>query len=81
MSYRPEGWENPYHITEKALGTEVKFNQYPEFEVFEAGADAMLKALIRKGVSTNSFRPNSNPIYITNPRKNGVYVFIPEEKK
>lgn len=45
MSWRPDGWVNPYHITERALGTEVKFNQYPEFEVYEAGADAVLEAL------------------------------------
>lgn len=45
MNWRPDRWKNPYHKTEKALGTVVKFNEYPEFEIFEAGADAMLEAL------------------------------------
>lgn len=73
MSYRPEGWEDKMFEGQKYT---------PEYYGgYEDGADAILEALIKKGVSTNPFRTNSNPIYITNPRKNGVYVFIEEEKK
>lgn len=49
-NWRPDRWKNPYHKTEKALGTEVKFNEYPEFEVFEAGADALLTSLLDCGI-------------------------------
>jgi len=69
---------------------EIKAEQ--KSESYEAGADAMyepaykkgradlLEELRTKGIKTNKFKTNSNPIYLTNPRQNGVYVFIPEEK-
>jgi len=69
--YRPDGWENPYSPGEYFGG--VQF-------AYEAGADALLEGLIKKGIRTNAFRTNGRPIYLSNPRKNGVYVFIEEEK-
>lgn len=45
MNWRPKDWDNPYYKTEKAFGAEVSWNEYPEFETFEAGADAILEAL------------------------------------
>ena len=42
MSWRPNDWENPYFLKDVDGG---HYNKYPEFEVYEAGADAMLKAI------------------------------------
>ena len=42
-NWRPEGWKNPYYI-ENWLGRET-YNKYPEFTLYEEGADALLKAL------------------------------------
>jgi len=72
--WRPEGWEEPYKYDH-----EYHTDSY-EGQAYEAGADAILEALTEKGIRTDSFRTNSNPIYLTNPRQKGVYVFIPEEK-
>jgi len=43
-AWRPEGWKNE-HIA-SASGEPI----YPEHQVFEAGADAMLEALRRQGI-------------------------------
>ena len=75
MSYRPDGWENEWDIEREFDG------MLSMHEIYEAGASALLEALIKKGIRTNSFRTNGRPIYLSNPRKNGVYVFIPEDKK
>jgi len=47
VGWRPANWENPY-FKEDASSS---WNEYPEFAVFEAGADAILKGLkeIKKG--------------------------------
>ena len=79
MSYRPEGWENPYDnhgAVLKEMGNEI---------AFEAGADAMLKAL--KGVNKIGYhREGSGKIDADfevlcrgYDVVNGVIVFIPEE--
>jgi len=66
MKWRPEGWEVIY--TEE-LDDPVAQSWVWE-EAFEAGADAMLKALINE-----SERVNSSPVLLGE----GIWVFIPEE--
>ena len=43
--WRPKNWSNPYHKSRDFGEGLICWNEYPEFEIFEAGADAMLKAL------------------------------------
>jgi len=40
--WRSESWKNPYYLEDIDSGF---YNQYPEFSVFEAGADAIGKAI------------------------------------
>ena len=70
---RPDNWENPYpDLTEEALTEKYLLRAMEEpksnYEIFEAGADAMLEALRAKGIKS----PLTN-----NPQ--GVWVFIEEE--
>jgi hypothetical protein len=48
MSWRPAGWSNPYPktIIDECSGIEVDSDKYP---IFEAGGDAMLEALRKRG--------------------------------
>ena len=66
MSWRPEGWENPHGM---AL----------EFDIFEAGADAMLKGLKEKG----AWMTPEQMRLLAPDRKYafGWLVFIPEDKE
>ena len=68
--WRPEGWENPH--TQLGPGFDLAHT------AFEAGADAMLKALKEKGVwmtpeQMKLLAPDRKYPY-------GHIVFIPEEK-
>lgn len=54
MSWRPDRWDNPYpDLTEKALTEKYLLRAMEEqksnYEIFEAGADAMLGALRKTG--------------------------------
>ena len=40
--WRPPGWTNPYFLEDLGVGF---YNEYPEFEVYEAGASSMLEAV------------------------------------
>jgi len=75
MSYRPDNWE------ELAKWTDPSGKGHPDRGYFEAGADALLEGLIKQGIKTDKFRTSGRPIYLSNPRKNGVYVFIEEDKR
>lgn len=60
--YRPLDWKNPYHeVIDKGWGLEFT-NKYPEFDVFEKGANAMLTALFKmaKESPTGEFVIDSN---------------------
>lgn len=51
-SWRPEEWENPYWLpprTEDDIGKEFRYKRegISKGETFEAGAEAMLKALFK----------------------------------
>lgn len=56
-SWRPDGWKNPYRDTRQ--------------NSFEAGADAMLKALRKGGWHVTD--------QILPARANGTWVFIPDD--
>lgn len=80
MSYRPEGWVNPYKISREEVdkrypngiprGYHILF-EAGENEGFERGADAILKALHERG---KTGIPNQQG-------KRGVLVFIPDDEK
>jgi len=46
MNWRLDSWKNPYSKIEKSLGTEVTWSEYPDFDIYEAGADAMLESFL-----------------------------------
>jgi len=68
-TWRPEGWKNE-HIA-SASGKPIN----PEYQVFEAGADAMLEALRNIGAKVNK---GEAPILYYVPSK-GTLVFIPDD--
>ena len=70
MSWRPEGWGNRYSKEHEEDG------MFSRYELFEAGADAMLEKLKATGV----YSPNwSEPILGIEPGP-GWMVFIKEQK-
>ncbi len=79
MHWRPDGWKNPcvlIILTEKQVlkGTTTETEGYDRRTipdpVYEAGADALLKALRKTGWHvTDECLP---------ARKNGTWVFIPD---
>ena len=88
---RPEGWENPYPT--KCMGKLFEadvFNDSPEYMVYEEGADAMLRALKKEGISTEAIEKNhlSIPKVLEVPLVKemhqgtikGTWVFIPGEE-
>jgi hypothetical protein len=71
MRYRPDGWQNPY--------PEVIGDSYG-VDAYEAGADAILEALIGKGKRVVvSDKIISIPSFIY--KKSGTLVFIPDEEE
>ena len=62
--YRPEGFKNPYS-NYKVVQTHANPEYYED--IFEAGADAMLKALINQ--------------YDTTVEEFGYFIFVPKEVK
>jgi len=65
-SFRPEGWENPYPQEGEEVGT------YWTELVFEAGADAMLKALREMG---------EHGSVIVNGNQAQIIVIIPDDEE
>lgn len=73
MSWRPEGWQNPH---KKPPGPLSKLLYH---DIFEAGADAMLKLLKEKGAWMTP-----EQMKLLAPERQygyGWIVFIPEEPK
>ena len=75
MSWRPKkGWVNPY--IETRFGNDRCVSDSPEEVAYEAGADAMLEALIKQG--------NPIEVYMTESgvksRIKGISVIIPDEE-
>ena len=85
MTWRPEDWTNPYKEQQLFLAREDSFSLRSGLMesgevVFEAGADAMLKALLR---GTCLFVPAGHFLFsvpVVQP-KYGCWVFIPSEKE
>ncbi len=72
MSWRPEGWSNPYSELPKGWfgsDTEANIIHYAKQEGFEAGADAMLEAIKKMPYCTH-------PIMLPN----GNYYLIPDKE-
>lgn len=73
MSYRPEGWKNPFTKEHGNLSPVAEM----ETNIYESGADAMLEAL-RKGDHSYGaivLRPdNITPIH-------GTFAFIPDDQE
>ena len=72
---RPDGWDKVRDLFAEANGG-GDAGKAAALEDFEAGADAILEKLIEKGIKTDKFATNGRPIYLSNPRKKGWYVFI-----
>lgn len=66
MNWRPKGWKNPYREEDW---------QEQEKEIFENGADAMLKALREMGGDPKKM------LGLNNLFQNHRVVFIPNEEK
>lgn len=68
MSWRPDGWRNPF----------------PELEgvsLFEAGADAILEALKNKGfwLPRKPIRVEGNYLVPSDEKEPGWWIFIPDD--
>lgn len=79
--YRPEGWKNPYPKDGRAVPENIPWRIL--YEVFEAGADAILKALrddalmYRHGDPATFSNGTSSINFDEGDR--GYLVFIPED--
>ena len=69
MSWRPEGWDNPYPDPARNIAC------YDEVfhGIYEAGADAILKGLREKGLKVNNINPEN--------MGKGIVVFIPDDEE
>ena len=89
--WRPKDWgiKNPYYKSHDFGDGEVSWNEYPEFQTYEEGADAMLKTLRECGFHDEFYTSDNNEVccksgmslYI--PAKTpikGTIVFIPDEE-
>ena len=81
--YRPEGWEKT--LREILDSFNVTYMNSDECKLIEAGADAMLKGLRRRGVrelvSYKMGTSCSTSIPITEGGSTGTVVFIPDDKE
>lgn len=78
--YRPEGWSNPYHDDGLIpLVIDVASTQVLMHRAYEAGADAMFKAILEDG----SYMTPEQMKLLAPDRKYpyGWLVFIPELKE
>ena len=72
MSWRPDNWKNPHSV----LGQRTK--NHRKYDVFEAGADAIVRALREEqGVRiTKATSMTTTPIF---EKAEGWLVFIPDK--
>lgn len=97
MTYRPDNWDK---VKKKAIAERGMLPPQTEFpivipnsldwdilkaQLFESGADAMLKALCNDGVVMENYNPTNRTVIETatflNQCKDGILVFIPDEKE
>ena len=80
--WRPDNWKNPYFLKDLDGGY---YNQYPEFAIYEAGADAILQALKERPETMFIIgaRAGADPSLLKFgiENKRGWLVFVPEDKK
>lgn len=75
MSWRPDDWDDIWENTDNTCATWQVTR-----DVFEAGADAILKSLIAKGVhygESNTLTGQKYTIWV-DTGKPGTWVFIPD---
>ena len=75
--YRPKNWDNPYAPTYHCicLETDEEYDRpHPDFNTFEAGADAMLEGIL-KLIENEQLVPKR----VADDIK--IYMGLPEEKK
>ena len=81
--YRPKGWKNLYQREDNV----VEYDWLLCYRAYEAGADAMLEALILRGGIVRVIKDSTKndwlvlPDKISTPNKKGWLVFIPEEEE
>ena len=71
-SWRPEGWENPF-----------KNKDFNGYNFYEAGADAILEALIKAGLRMPCKPVEVENFYVVPSDKIcwGTWVWIPDDKE
>ena len=92
MKYRPDDWkgiDTPFYVLQSPQGNYI--SKGDANSLYEAGADAMLEALKKKGTYGHLFddsilTPEGSVVGLegyddANPRqKDGTFVFIPDEE-
>jgi hypothetical protein len=79
--WRPENWSNPYH--QEPQGNFVADEANPKYCTYEAGADAMLEALLKLPVPNdikNALLEMDKQGKTDWRRPNGRVIFIPDEE-
>ncbi len=80
--YRPKDWERIKNEVQDSFAytDDADVVRYPDMEIFEAGADAMLEAL-KKSEGRHRILPQDNDC-LSNlyPEQIGYLVFIPDEE-
>ena len=86
MSWRPEGWENNQQseLDLMVKGASIQLSDSIEnlqlhSGIFEAGADVMLKSLIKTGTRIETIKAVEIPISFP-ANTNGYLVFIPDQE-
>ena len=74
MSFRPKGWGNPKNHCVRPETCECD-----EYDAFEAGADAMLKALRQQGATFGEHHTKGVVRYLASHNP-GTFLFIPDEE-
>ena len=64
--YRPKDWKEKWVSPKVFTSREIR-------DIYEAGADAMVKALLTKGLKVNNINFKEHP-------GKGTVIFIPEEE-
>ncbi len=79
--WRPEGWKNPYNDIPGARPMAIPIGS--PVNAFEAGAEAMLEVLRKRGVHVDhnsSFSSVQEHWTLRNSDNTGTYIFIPDDE-
>ena len=72
MNWRPDNWVNPYPVVKPIPKGFPYGSAYHRSLVYEAGADAMLRALRKEGIPAIDFKKG---------KYEGRFVLIPEDEE